>query len=300
VELTAAQRRTFERLIRPGPAPLAPEGVVSTLRAELEEALDGLEWPAGRSVRLSKGRLEEHGACEGWLEAQLAGEGPAFAHSARSAAGTLMHRAVQIDVASERSEDARAVVDRAAARLETEDTEFAAHWSGLDSLDRAERLASAAARLVLFRELFPPMPRAWQPVSEQMLRSWLAGGKVVLSGQLDLILGRGSRLLLDLKTGEPWPTYAGDMRFYALLVTLVLGRAPYRVATVFLESMEWQAEDVTAEVLQHSSRRVLDTVNSVLELRAGRAPVLTPGPHCRRCPRGLTCAASSLRQEVRV
>ncbi len=35
------------------------------------------------------------------------------------------------------------------------------------------------------------------------------------------------------------------MRFYALLCTLVFGRVPYRVATVFLQSMEWQAEDAT-------------------------------------------------------
>jgi hypothetical protein len=211
-----------------------------------------------------------------------------------------MHRAVQIDVASERSEDVRAVVERAAARLGSEDSEFADHWRGLDGLDRSERLASAAARLILFRDLFPPIPRTWQPVSEQMLRCRLGGGSVVLSGQLDLMLGRGSRLLLDLKTGEPWPAYAEHMRFYALLVALVLGRAPYRVATVFLESMEWQAEEVTQEVLEHAARRVVDAVASVVEVRGGRDPVLTPGPHCRRCPRGLTCAASSLRREVRV
>ena len=300
MELTAAQRRTFERLIRRGREPPPGDGVAERLRSRLEREVEDLPIPADRGIRLSKGRVEEHAACEGWLEAELAGEGPPFAHSVRSAAGTLMHRAVQLDVASERSEDVRSVVGRAAVRLGAEDGDFSGYWSGLDDLDRAERLASAAARLVLFRDMFPPIPRAWQPVSEQPLRCRLGGGKLVLSGRLDLILGRGSRLLLDLKTGEPWPAYAEDMRFYALLCTLVFGTPPYRVATVFLESMEWQAEDVTEEVLDHAARRALAAARSVGALRAGQAPALTPGPHCRRCPRGLACAASSLRQAVRV
>src|SRR6266702_2534376 len=125
------------------------------------------------------------------------------------------------------------LVAMAAARLADGDREFAPYWRGLDELDRAEHVAAAAARLALFREAFPPLPRSWQPVGEQMLMARLGSG-LTISGRPDLILGREHRLVLDLKTGVARPVHAEDMRFYALLATLVFRRAPYRVATLFL------------------------------------------------------------------
>ena len=120
---------------------------------------------------------------------------------------------------------------------------------------------------------------------------WLA-----ISGRPDLILGRSDRLVLDLKTGTARPVHAEDMRFYALLATLVFGRAPYRVATVFLESMEWQAEDVAEEMLVHAADRVAETARSAAELLGGRRqPRLSGGPHCRWCPRSAVCPASAHR-----
>ena len=183
----------------------------------------------------------------------------------------------------------RSVVERSAERLIEQDRGFAEHWNGLDALDRAERLADAAASLAQFRELFPPIPRGWQPVSEQSLRTRVAGGLVVLSGRLDLVLGRRRRLLIDFKTGDARPAHAEDMRFYALLCTLTFGRPPYRVASVFLQSMEWQAEDVTEGTLDLAAHRVIETATGAAELLGGATPDLTAGPHCGWCPRAATC-----------
>ncbi len=289
MELTAGQRRTLDRLIGRGERPGVPPGVPERVRTRLEEGLSDLE--VTEPLWLSKRRLEELAQCEGLLQASLAGEGERFAYGAQSAAGTLMHRAIQLDVAAERGVDVRTVVDRAADRIVEHDGAFAPYWASLDELDRAERLAEAAAALAMFREMFPPIPRGWQPVSEQSLRVRLAGGMVVLSGRLDLVLGRRSQLLLDFKSGDARPAHAEDMRFYALLCTLVFGRTPYRVATVFLQSMEWQAEDVTEETLDLAADRVVGAAGSAAALAAGREPELRPGPHCRWCPRSASCPA---------
>ena len=130
-------------------------------------------------------------------------------------------------------------------------------------------------------------------MSEQPLRARLDGGAVVLSGVLDLMLGRGARLVLDFKHGEARGSHAEDMRFYALLVTLAMRRAPYRVATVYLESMEWQAEDVTREILEHAAARVELAVKTASELTGGREAALDPGRHCGWCPRRRVCPVSA-------
>jgi hypothetical protein len=297
VKLTPAQRRTLDELIRPGRAPPGNEdveAVLQRLEEELREECPRLR--RERPLRLSKRRLSAHDACPGWFQSELAEEGGAFAHGPATAVGSLTHRAIQLDIACERGEDVRTVVERAALRLSEQDPGFGRYWRELDRLDRAEHLALAAARLALFRTMFPPLERSWQLVPEQFLAASLARRAVVLSGRVDLMLGRGPHLLIDFKTGEARSGYAEDMRFYALVVALGFGVAPYRVATVFCESMEWQSEEVTAEVLEWEAAPVIRAARSAALLsKNGQTPALTPGPHCRRCPRALRCPSSAAR-----
>ena len=195
------------------------------MRSRLEAGLSCLTLSG--PLWLSKRRLEELAQCEGLLQAALAGEGEGFAHTAQTATGTLMHGAIQLDVAAERGVDVRTVVERAGARLIEQDHSFAPYWSGLDDLDRAERLADAAASLAL-REMFPPISRAWQPVSEQTLKARVGGGMVVLSGRLDLVLGRRSHLLIDFKSGDARPAQAKRAYSEELAIARALGDLPGR------------------------------------------------------------------------
>ena len=185
MDLTVGQRRTLDRLIL-HPGPEVPPGAAERLRSRIDDELGGLTF--AEPMWLSKGRVEDLARCPGMLRASLRGEGEPFAHTPSTAAGTLMHRAVQLDVAVERGVDVRSVVERASDRLVEHDAGFAGYFDSLDALDRAERLADAAASLAMFREVFPPIPRSWQPVAEQPMRTRLAGGTVVLSGRLDLVL----------------------------------------------------------------------------------------------------------------
>jgi hypothetical protein len=59
---------------------------------------------------------------------------------------------------------------------------------------------------------------------------------------------------------------------------------PFRVASYYLESARWQAEDITEDVLVVAANRVIDGVVKLADLRLGvRAPAVTPGPACSYC-----------------
>jgi hypothetical protein len=197
-----------------------------------------------------------------------------------------------VDVASERGFDPRSVCERAAGNLEAGGGSFGRYWSDLDPLDRAEMTTDAGRHLELFRASFPPLPRRWAPQPELRLKAWLAGGRVVLSGTPDLVLGRTHRLVVDFKSGRAWPEHPEDMRFYALLLLLRIGMPPYRVATFFLDSGEWQSEDVTEATLMHAASRVVQAAIATVELTKGRTPDLHPGAHCDWCPRRPGCPAA--------
>jgi RecB family exonuclease len=293
VELTVAQRRTLQGLIGLGPAPALESDLADRVRHRLEEGLAaaGVRAGEGEPIWLGKHRLHDLDRCEGLFHAQLRREGPPFRHSDRTALGALLHAALELDVVTEGSLDPRTTTERAAARRREADEAFADHWAGLEDVRQAEVLAEAGRRLAWFRASFPPLIRGWAPMPEWSLRAPLAGGRVVLSGTPDLTLGRRSRLVIDFKTGRARPEYPEDLRFYALLLLLRTGAPPYRVATLFLDSGEWQAEDVTEPVLERAASRVVRAAGAAVRLSAGTAPSLGPGVYCAWCPRADTCPA---------
>jgi hypothetical protein len=301
-ELTPSQRRTLDGLIGPVDQAAFPTDAVPRLRDRIEEAVRAFELP--EPLWLGKSNLGDLARCSGLFDAVRAGERAPFAFSARSAAGRLAHKAIELEVAGRQDRDPNGLVEQAAERL-TEDAAFAAYWDGLDPLRRDENLMDAAKTLELFRSTMPPlrrMRRELTPSTEWHVRVELLGGALVLSGQIDLVLGWGSadparatRLAIDLKTGKAWPEHAEDMRFYALLMALRFGLPPYRVATLYLESGEWQAEDVDERVLDRAADRVVEAIRAAAASSAGRRADLTPGPYCTWCPRSLSCPSSAAR-----
>jgi hypothetical protein len=292
VDLTSTQRRTIEGLIGTGAPPPFDPALADRTRSGIEGMLAGTAAPATElpSVWVGKRRLRQGGRCEGLLHADLLGEAPPFEHSAVSAAGALFHRAIEIDVGTERAFDTHTVCERAASHLAA-DGAFRGFWEGLDPFDRAEVLTDAGRRLALFRDSFPSFLRRWEAHAELGLKVRLARNRVVMSGVPDLVLGRSRRLVIDFKSGGAWPEHAEDMRFYALLFLLRCGVPPYRVATFFLDSGEWQAEDVTEPVIQRAAERTVATILGAWRLLGGGAAELRPGRHCAWCPRRSACPA---------
>jgi hypothetical protein len=300
LELSPSQRRTLDGLIGTGERPSFPPEAAQRLRDRIEEAARAFE-PA-EPLWLGKSNLNDLGRCPGLFDAVKAGERGPFAFSARFAAGRLAHKAVELEVAGREERDPHGLVEQAAERL-CEDGAFRSFWAELEPLRRDETLMDAAKRLELFRSTLPPlrrMRRDLAPSTEWHVRVELLGGALVLSGTLDLVLGsasgeanRATRLAIDLKTGRAWPEHAEDMRFYALLLALRFGVPPYRVATLYLDSGEWQAEDVDARVLDRAADRVIEAVRASAATQAGRPAPLRPGPYCTWCPRASTCPESA-------
>lgn len=299
MELTPPQRRTLERLIgideRPGFEPT----LAAELRERIERAVGDRTIPGG--VWITKGRLQSHSRCEGALAADVLGERERFTFNAKTAAGSLLHRAIQADIGGREERDPTELVRYAVSRISADDDAFAEFWRGLSDLEQDEMVMEAVRLLDLFRATFPPlreMRADLAPMTELPVRAEVLGGAVVLSGRVDLCLGRpaegrATRLLLDLKTGNAYPEHAEDMRFYALAATLRFGVPPYRVASVFLESGEWQAEDVSLDILEHAADRVAAVAVAAADLVDGREPSLTPGVWCGWCPRSSTCPQSA-------
>ena len=301
VELTPPQQRTLEGLIGVGERPAFPPDLDLRLRARIEAAGGALE--PSRPLWLGKSSLNDLSRCPGLFEAVRAGERKPFAFSARFAAGRLAHKAIELEVAGREDRDPHLLVTEAVDRL-GEDEAFRAYWEGLDDLRRDENLMEAAKTLELFRSTMPPlrrMRRELSPSTEWFVKAELFGGALVLSGSLDLVLGSGSqaagrratRLAIDLKTGRAWSEHAEDMRFYALLLTLRFGVPPYRVATLYLDSGEWQAEDVDERILEHAAVRVIEAARATAAGDAGHPPELRAGPFCTWCPRAATCPSSA-------
>ena len=300
-DLTPAQRRTLKGLIGTDERPVFPEETVARVRDRLEEAARAFE--PTEPLWIGKSNLSDLGRCPGLFDAVRAGERGPFAFSARFAAGRMAHKAIELEVAGREDRDPHTLVEQAAARL-VQDDAFRAYWDELDPLRRDEALMDAAKTLELFRSTMPPLRhtrRELAPSTAWRVRAELLGGSLVLSGQLDLVLGgaapaepmRATRLAIDLKTGHAWPEHAEDMRFYALLLALRFGVPPYRVATLFLDSGEWQAEDVDARVLERAADRVVEAIRAASASAAGRPLPLRPGPYCTWCPRAATCPQSA-------
>jgi hypothetical protein len=291
--LTPMQERTLRGLIGTGRPPEFDPELRARSRARLDHGLRtaGIR-PGAEVLWLGKHKLNQAQRCEGLFQAGIQNEGEPFRHSGRTAAGTLFHGAIEADVATERRFDPRTVSERAAARRVQVDPAFARYWFALGEFGRAELIAEAGRHLSLFRDSFPPMTRRWAPQTEVTIRARLVQGAVVLSGAPDLQLGRLRRLAIDFKTGRAWPEHPEDMRFYALLLLLRTGVPPYRVATFFLDSGEWQAEDVTETTLEHASDRVIGAARVAVALRSGRPANLRPGTFCAWCPRAETCPVS--------
>jgi hypothetical protein len=186
------------------------------------------------------------------------------------------------------------VVEEAIARLAGEDTGLGEWVAGLREADLADLRGFAIDKLIKFQECFPPLDRRAAPTVESSVR-WPVDGPIVLSGKVDLTLGRPAgaesrKVIIDLKTGWVSPKHREDLRFYALVETLRTQVPPRKLASFYLDAGEPVVEDVTERLLRTAARRTLDALNAEIELRVeGRDPVKRPGASCRWCPLASGC-----------
>ena len=139
-----------------------------------------------------------------------------------------------------------------------------------------------------FIECFPPLRRAWFPVTESQVR-WPLDGPIMLRAKADLVIGRSTgnesrKVLIDLKTGRIVSRFREDLRFYALVETLSRELPPRAVASFSLEAGEAAVENVTEAMLRSALRRTLDAISRIIELTIeGCSPKPPPSADCFRC-----------------
>ncbi len=290
--LNPAQARANELLRSPGDArPSFGAELADRLRAHLEEAVApaaaALGAASAKPMYIGKYALGSVHGCEA---RHLALEGQPFLLSPPVVAGTVAHRAIQYSQHWDRPPVPAELVDGALERLMDEQDRNGLWFGTASSTERAEVRGEAVDRVTKFLECFPPLRRSWLPVLESPLRAELGGGRIVLSGRVDLVLGRtvglvAGKAFIDFKTGRRFAGHVDDLRFYALLETLRLGVPPFRLASYYLDQGDIVSEDVSEAVLEAAAARAADGVVKVVELRlAEREPTRRAGPSCRRCP----------------
>jgi hypothetical protein len=287
-----AQQRVIDLLGRSGDDPDLPDGLELRLEAELEAGLAPLAAALGEErVWVNKHTLTSVHGCE---THHLASRDD-FAWTVPRIRGQVAHKAIELAVNWRGEPLPATLVDDAIARLAEGDDGAGRFLAGLTEAERAQLRGEATDLVTKFQECFPPLKPAWRPVAESRAYVEALGGQVVLSGKVDLTLGRHepgrpTKVLIDLKSGMPVANHGHDLRFYALLETIRLGTPPRRLATYYLDGARAQPEVVTVAILEAALARTIDGVRKLAELRAGREPNVQPGPPCRWCPVADQCA----------
>ncbi len=277
------ERRAFDQV-----RPRFGAGLAASLRRRMEAALAPVADRLDHPLRVGKHDIGSVHTCEAYFRA----EKDHFSWAPRNAYGAVAHRALRLSLSLREEPPPLDLVDMAIDAYVGEDEADGSLGRYLQSatyLELAEMRAQANDVVVLFFECFPPLRREWRPRTDTPIVVSLCAERISLRGRPDLALGqaRGDEagvLIVDLKTGRSYPHHLDDLRFYALLQALKVGVPPYRVASYYLDSATFLAEDVTVGTLESAAGRAVDGIRKIARLLMDAAPAgITPGPACRWC-----------------
>jgi hypothetical protein len=285
IVLTPAQQRTLDALRRTDDLPLVfDRGFVRELRADATDGLGELAERLGTgSLAVNKFNVAQVLACEAHFVEQ-----EPFAWAPAIACGKVAHKAIELQLNWRGEPTPADVVDDALARLADDESSFGDWVASLSPGDEADLRGRAIARVTQFVDCFPPLRGTWHPVTEAQVR-WPVDGPIMLRAKADIVIGRSAgdesrKVLIDLKSGRIHDRHREDLRFYALVETLVREVPPRAVASFSLEAGEAVVDQVGEAMLRTSLRRTLDAVERMVELTMeGRLPRPGSGGGCFRC-----------------
>jgi hypothetical protein len=128
----------------------------------------------------------------------------------------------------------------------------------IESLPDAARTALAETLATHARNLTGLVPRfapGWMPRTDDRVAIPLGGGRVMLHGVFDLVVGlprarTASLCALGLSTFGPWAAERRSLHYLSLLETLRSGTPPFRLALLESASGRYGVEDVREEHLR--------------------------------------------------
>jgi hypothetical protein len=124
----------------------------------------------------------------------------------------------------------------------------------MDEPVRAALASTVAAHAAHLVDLVPRLAPSWMPRTDDRVAIPLAGGRIVLHGVFDLLVGlpradTASLCALGLCTGGSWARERRSLHYLALLETLRTGTPPFRLALLESGSGRYGVEDVREEHL---------------------------------------------------
>ncbi len=210
--------------------------------------------------------------------------------------GIVVHRAVQL-MHTHPGMLPGVCVDHALEAALSSERAVAAAWEAATVSEQSDMLTRAASMVASWTTSWPALDPAWLPRFEESVQARI--GSLVLSGRIDLVLGRPradltqSMFLADIKSGGLSDHHNDEAAFYALVATLRNGVAPWRSCVFSLASGEWTDPTVDEDVLWAAAEGVVRAVKAVVAVRGGRRePETTPGHWCSWCPSAATCPAA--------
>ncbi len=156
----------------------------------------------------------------------------------------------------------------------------------IESLPGTARAALSETLAVHARNLTALVPRfapGWMPRTNDRVAIPLAGGRIVLHGIFDLVVGlpqqrTASLCALGLSTSGPWAVARRSLHYLSLLETLRTGTPPFRLALLESASGRYGVEDVREEHL-----RALASHIAAWLAQAAAATAAAPGPTHAAC-----------------
>ncbi|MHB8671448.1 MAG: PD-(D/E)XK nuclease family protein [Acidimicrobiales bacterium] len=283
--------------------PQADEALAGRVRAQLEEAAGsaGVDPLTDASVRVNKSSLRDVLICESRLVAFRARG--SSRPSANLLAGKVMDLVFALVAVGERlPADPLATVSRL-ARVAGEQT-LAAELDALSPGERQEVADIVTACSSSLADRWPLLPDSAMMRLQEPLRVELAGGLVVLSGRVDLVVGRpaadrAGATLVDVKSGHRRHDDTLDAGWYALLETLRHRAAPFQVGTYYLRDGVLDLAVVDEELIGRAAARVGDGIARLARLGAGSIADVTPNGLCPWCPALDACDAGRRHVEER-
>jgi len=281
--------------------PKVDPGLAGGLRDWLEDGLAGCVAglpPDGAPVRVTKEEVNRVLTCEA-LSRSSARRAVTFELARGVLVDALFRQWVTVGDIAEPWEDAMSAVECDA------DKGILEFVTGLDAESRRRLAAEVGRHAAEIRASWPVSSPSWLARTQERIEVPLTGGKVVLSGVVDLAFGapceeRASVCLVELKSGARRLEHRGDLHYYALLETLRSGAPPFRIATYYSATAELDVEPVGEDVLLSALHRTLAATQRMCNLEAGAKPARTPNPLCAWCAELPHCAAGQERAGSRV
>jgi hypothetical protein len=162
-----------------------------------------------------------------------------------------------------------------ALRVDPTRADMVRHIDALPAESRAALASSLATHVRHLVDLTPRFAPGWLPRTGDRVAIPLSGGRVVLHGVFDLLVGApapaegtASLCAVGLTSGGPWARARRSLHYLALLETLRSGTPPFRVALIHSAAGRYGVEDVLEEHLRAIVSQLVVRLTQVAEAHA--------------------------------